>query len=60
MAGRIWIDVEDLFLYISAYRRPSGIQRLARGQRRDIIGKCGNGEKQADERDEVFHNELGK
>ena len=26
---RIWIDVEDLFQYITGNRRPSGIQRLA-------------------------------
>ena len=25
--SRIWIDVEDLFAYASAFRRPSGIQR---------------------------------
>ena len=29
MAGRLWIDVEDLFEYARSNRRPSGIQRLA-------------------------------
>ena len=28
-AATIWIDVEDLFQYALANRRPSGIQRLA-------------------------------
>ena len=31
-------------------------KRLAGGNRRDVIGKCGNGEKQANQRDKVFHN----
>ena len=26
---RIWIDVEDFFVYFASARRPSGIQRLA-------------------------------
>jgi glycosyltransferase involved in cell wall biosynthesis len=29
LAGRLWIDVEDLFEYARSNRRPSGIQRLA-------------------------------
>src|SRR5258708_31709208 len=29
MAGTLWIDVEDLFNYMRANPRPSGIQRVA-------------------------------
>lgn len=29
MAGRLWVDVEDLFLYAHSFPRPTGIQRVA-------------------------------
>ena len=38
---RIWIDVEDLFQYVTGSRRPSGIQRLAFELQRAIRGLAG-------------------
>ena len=38
---RIWIDVEDLFVYFQANRRPSGIQRLAFELQKSLRGLGG-------------------
>lgn len=38
---RIWIDVEDLFLYCAANRRPSGIQRLAYELQKALRARAG-------------------
>jgi len=43
VAAKIWIDVEDLFLYAAASDRPSGIQRLALEIQRALVARWGTG-----------------
>ncbi len=38
MTARVWIDVEDLFIYAAAGHRPSGIQRLEFELCRALVG----------------------
>ena len=40
---RIWIDVEDLFVYATGSPRPSGIQRLSFEIQRALIDRFGSG-----------------